>query len=104
MVRYRSLFRITEDTREQLRGLCFYLRMSRVEVIQHAVNRYYYNDDTKPAKMRSNDDGRYPIDTKIRISLRTKDQLRALTYHLRMTRNEVLKNAVERYYKDEISK
>ena len=100
-----STWRIPEDTREQFRVLAFYLRKSRNEVLSDAIERYYYNDiDTKAAKMRSSDDGRYAIKTSFRISLRTQEQMRALAYHLRKSRNEVVKDAIERYYNDVISK
>ena len=99
-----SAFRVTDDMREQLRELGYYLRMSRNEILRDAVERYYYNDiDTKTAKSRSADDGRYPIKTTFRISTRTKDQMRALSYHPKKSRNEIVKEALGHYYKDKIN-
>lgn len=98
---FTSEFRITQDMRDNLRELCFYLRMTRNEILRDAVERYYYSDIDKSAVTKhSSDDGRYPIHSGFRFSLRTKDQLRALSYHLKKSRNEVVKDAIERYYKD----
>ena len=93
--------RLTEDIKGKLREMCFYLRMSRNEILSAAVERYYYSDiDKAEAATPSSDDGLYPIKSGFRYSLRTKDQMRALSYHLKKSRNEVVKDAMEGYYKD----